>query len=109
MNSTVATTNWIKEHKEGTLLSIKVVPRARVTAITAIEGEELKIAVASPPVDGAANEALIKYLSKCLKVTQDQLVIKIGATSKHKVILIKGISLHNIKSVIEQSIHKGKK
>jgi uncharacterized protein (TIGR00251 family) len=54
---------FLKAHLEGTLLAIKVIPRASKNQIGEALGAELKIKVTAPPVDSAANRAVIKFLT----------------------------------------------
>jgi hypothetical protein len=52
----------------------------------------LRVRIAAPPVDGAANAALLRFLSKTLDIPKSQLSISAGHTSRHKRILVTGIS-----------------
>jgi uncharacterized protein (TIGR00251 family) len=54
---------FLRAQADGTLLSVKVQPRASKNEICAPLGNELKIKVAAPPVDAAANEALVQLLA----------------------------------------------
>jgi uncharacterized protein (TIGR00251 family) len=50
----------------------------------------LKIRLAAPPIDGRANEALIKYIAGLFEVPQRQVELKQGGQSRHKVLAITG-------------------
>jgi uncharacterized protein (TIGR00251 family) len=54
-------------------------------------GEELKIALTAPPVEGAANEALIKFLARLLDWPASQVKIVSGQASRHKTVLIENL------------------
>jgi|SRR3989338_1130815 len=84
-----------KPHPRGTLLHIYVQPQARKTGFKGLHGEELKIALATPPVKGQANEALITYLSELLGVPEPQIELLTGFQSRHKKVLITGIYIKN--------------
>lgn len=72
--------------------SVRVQPRASKSELAGeIEGA-LKIRLAAPPVDGAANEELIAFLAKLFEVPRRQVSIISGATAKHKIIRVEGIS-----------------
>jgi uncharacterized protein (TIGR00251 family) len=55
-------------------------------------GDALKVRVASPPVDGAANEALIRFLAATCGIPADSIEIRSGSTGRRKQILLKGVS-----------------
>ena len=73
-------------------LSIHVQPRASRTEVAGLHGEAIKIRVAAPPVDGAANDALIRFLSERLGVSRSAVAIVSGATSRTKRVRISGMS-----------------
>jgi uncharacterized protein (TIGR00251 family) len=56
------------------------------------DGDSLKVRLTAPPVDGAANAALLKFLAARLKLPQSALQIVQGATSRQKVIQIDGVT-----------------
>jgi uncharacterized protein (TIGR00251 family) len=74
------------------LLSIRVIPRARRTEITGRRGDAVVVRLAAPPVDGAANDALIAYLAERLGIPRRQVAIRRGETARDKVIEIEGIA-----------------
>ena len=73
-------------------LSIRIQPRASKNEIVAREGGALKIRITAPPVDGAANEALIRFLADTLSVPKSQVEIVSGHTSRDKVVRIHGVN-----------------
>jgi len=70
------------------LLSIVVQPKAGKDEIAGPQGEELKVRIKAPPVDGEANQGLVKFLSKIFKVPKSNIQIISGDTSRHKRIRI---------------------
>jgi hypothetical protein len=66
-------------------------PRARRSAIGAVAGGVLSVAIAAPPVDGAANEELVRVLAKAISVPRRQIFIRVGEGSKHKVVEVTGV------------------
>ena len=75
--------------KDGAIIfSVRVVPRASKSEIVGAHDDALKIRIASPPVDGAANVELIKVLSKAFGVSKSDVEILGGQTSKTKQIKI---------------------
>ena len=74
------------------LLSVKVQPRASKNEIGEAVGNELKIRITAPPVDSAANEALVRFLSKKLDCPASAVRLVRGATSRHKILAIHGLA-----------------
>ncbi len=73
-------------------MRVQVLPNARQTAIDGLHGEPgqqaLKIRLQAPPVDGKANEALIKWLAKLLGLNQRDLHIERGHSNRLKQLLL---------------------
>ncbi len=91
---------FIQLSDKGIFLSVKVKPRASKSAIKGIYGEFLKIDINAPPVDGAANKELIKFLSKRLKISKKDIEIKSGKSSKEKLILLKNKRFSDIDGLL---------
>ena len=87
---------FLQARAEGVYLSIKVQPRASKNAIGEVLGEELKVKVTAPPVDSAANEALVEFLAETLGCARSAVRIARGQTSRHKQILVVGVSAAEI-------------
>ncbi|MDP2533747.1 DUF167 family protein YggU [Photobacterium damselae subsp. piscicida] len=66
------------------IIRLYIQPKASRDQIVGIHGEELKIAITAPPVDGKANAHLTKYLSKQFKVAKGHIVIEKGELGRHK-------------------------
>jgi uncharacterized protein (TIGR00251 family) len=73
-------------------LAVKLQPRASKNEIGSPLGPELKIKVTAPPVDAAANQALVDLLAKKLDCARGAVQIIRGATSRHKTIWIGGLT-----------------
>jgi len=76
-------------------LAVKVTPRASRTEIVGVQPQSdgrvaLAVRVASPPVDGAANEVLIAFLAKTLGVTKSAVMLRSGSTGRVKIFRIEG-------------------
>jgi uncharacterized protein (TIGR00251 family) len=76
----------------GCQITVIVAPRASVNRLEMDGNRALRVRVAAPPVDGAANEALIKFLAKALRLPRFDFEIISGATSRHKRVLIKEVA-----------------
>lgn len=81
------------------LLRLYIQPKASLDKIVGKHGDELKIAITAPPVDGKANSHLIKYLAKQFKVPKGQVKIEKGELGRHKQVRI--ISPQNLPNEIQ--------
>jgi uncharacterized protein (TIGR00251 family) len=73
-------------------LAVRVIPRAKKTGLAGRRDGWVVVRLAAPPVDGAANEALISYLAQALKRPRRSISIVSGARSREKVVAIDGLS-----------------
>ena len=71
---------------------VQVVPRASRSEIAGEHGGALRVRIAAPPVEGAANEELVRLLARALGVPRRAITITGGHTSKLKVIRGEGVS-----------------
>src|SRR4051795_3573043 len=78
------------ERPGGLLVDIQVVPRASRVAVGPAVGDRLRVAVASPPVDGAANAAVVEILADAFGVRRADVVIVRGQTGRRKTVRIDG-------------------
>ena len=83
---------FLRETAGGTLLSVKLQPRASQNEIGDLLGAELRIRVTAPPVDAAANEALVRLLAQRLDCGRGRVELVRGHTSRHKVLKLHGVS-----------------
>ena len=77
---------FLRETSGGTLLLVKLQPRASKNEIGTALGDELRIKVTAPPVDAAANEALVKLLAGQLDCARNRVELIRGHKSRHKVV-----------------------
>jgi uncharacterized protein len=75
----------------GCRILLHVVPRASRTQLCGVYDGCLKLQVAAPPVDGEANDAIIRFFSKLLKIERARVTLTSGEASKRKCIEISGI------------------
>lgn len=73
-----------------TRLTVRAKPRAKASRVTRAEGVSIDVALAAPPVDGAANDELLRVLSAVLKVPRSALSIVRGASGRQKVVEVHG-------------------
>lgn len=79
--------------KDGVLyVPVRVKPRASETRVLGVKQGALEVAIAAPPVDGAANLALLKELARRLGVARSQLALVNGKTGKNKRVAVQGVT-----------------
>lgn len=88
----MATPSFLRVQADGVLLSVKLQPRASANEIGEPLGDELRIKVTAPPVDAAANEALLRLLADELDCPRGKVELVRGQTSRHKTIKLHGLS-----------------
>lgn len=70
------------------VLRLVIQPKASRDSLVGLHGDELKIAITAPPVDGQANTHLVKFLAKQFKVAKSQISIEKGELGRHKQVRI---------------------
>jgi len=90
----------IRETGTGLMVPLHVQPRARRTQIAGIHNGALKVKVSAPPVDDAANRAIVEYFSKILGLPKSHVRIVAGQKSRDKLLHIDGISLQTFQALI---------
>lgn len=83
--------DWYRLAANGHItLTLHIQPGAKKTEVAGRHGEALKIRLAAPPVDGKANDALIRYIAERLKLPKSAVNLKSGQTSRQKVLEVLG-------------------
>lgn len=83
-----------------TALIVHVVPRARRTEVAGPYGDAIRIRIAAPPVDGAANTELLRFLAQRLGVARSRLEITAGASGRRKTVSVSGLSPEQVRRVL---------
>jgi uncharacterized protein (TIGR00251 family) len=83
--------SWLHPQGEDILLDVFVAPRATRTRIMGVHDGRLKIQLAAPPVDGKANDALVRFIAETLGVARAQVEIVGGPASKRKTVRLAGV------------------
>ena len=89
----------IVESNGGVSFGIRVVPRASKSEIVGEVGGILRVRISAPPVDGAANEELMRLLSKAFGVAKSNVAILSGHTTKAKRIRIAGVTVRQAREL----------
>lgn len=83
--------DWFRLASNGSItLTLHIQPGAKKTEFAGLHGDALKIRLSAPPVDGKANEALIKFVAETLKLPKSAVILKSGQTSRRKVLEVSG-------------------
>jgi len=96
MMTRIELTAIIKISNDGVILPCMIQPRSSQNKIIGLYGELLKIKLTAPPVDGKANAALIKYLSKVVDMPRGTMMITGGLTSRRKTVRFSGINIEDL-------------
>lgn len=81
---------WYRRNGEVLTVTLHVQPGAKCSEIVGLHGEALKIKLAAPPVEGRANDALLKFIADRFAVPLRNTELKQGGQSRHKVVAIIG-------------------
>lgn len=83
--------DWFRLAADGSItLTLHIQPGAKKTEFAGLHGDALKIRLAAPPVDGKANDALIRFIAETLKLPKSAVNLKSGQTSRRKVLEVNG-------------------
>jgi len=81
---------WYRRSGDVITLTLHVQPGAKRSEISGLHGEALKLRLAAPPVEGRANEALLKLIAELFGVPLRQVELRQGTQSRHKVVAVTG-------------------
>ncbi|MBA2647715.1 MAG: DUF167 domain-containing protein [Pyrinomonadaceae bacterium] len=84
--------------------AVKVVPRASRTEFAGVHENALRVRLAAPPIEGAANKELIRFLSHALGVPARNFKIISGLTSKNKRVRVEGVSAARLQGVAAEKL-----
>jgi len=82
--------------KGGVRLAVQIQPNARKTEVVGVLGDALKIKLAAQPIEGKANEALVKWLAATLEVPRGAVTLSHGLASKKKLLEVAGVTLEDV-------------
>ena len=86
---------------ESALLRVRLTPKGGRNALVRREGDVLYARVAAPPVDGAANRALIALLAETLDIARSRITFQSGQTSRDKVLRVEGLDADTLSARLE--------
>jgi uncharacterized protein (TIGR00251 family) len=86
---------------DGVRLELLVQPRASRSEIAGLVGDRIKIRLAAPPVEGQANDALIRLLADLFDLARSQVIIRSGESGRRKSVLVRGITLDQALNLLD--------
>jgi uncharacterized protein (TIGR00251 family) len=102
----------IESTPTGITIHVYVAPRSSANKVVGVHNGALKVALTAPPVEGAANKALVEFFAKTLDVPKSAVKLVSGETSRHKVISVVGVeaqaSLKRLMDVSQLSTNNSK-
>ena len=85
---------------KGVLLRVRVQPGARMEGLDGVHDLDLRLRLAAPPVDGAANAACLAFLTKALRVRRSQITLRSGRRNRRKLVHIDGVTLPQVAAAL---------
>ena len=93
--------DWYRVSSDGRIsLTLHIQPGAKKTECAGLHGDALKIRLAAPPVDGKANEALVKFIAERLGLAKSAVLLKSGQASRRKVLEVAGTTAAAIEQLL---------
>jgi len=81
---------WFRREKDSITLTLHIQPGAKRSEVAGLHGDALKIRLAAPPIEGRANEALLRFIADSFDVPLRQVELLRGAQSRHKMVRVTG-------------------
>lgn len=88
----------VRDSPTGVVIDIRVIPRATGTALAGTRQDAVLIRLSAPPVGGAANDALIRFVAECLGVPIRAVRIIAGATDRNKRLAVDGVRASDVRA-----------
>ena len=89
---------------DGLRIRLRVQPRSARNRIAGVHGEALKVCVTAPPVDGAANAAVIALLAEVLGIAKSRITIVAGATGRDKQVIVNANPSASVLAKLEAAV-----
>ncbi len=94
--------SWLNGTSDGVTLAVRVIPRSSRNQIVGVENDALKIRLTAPPVEGAANAALIEFIADWLHVRKSAVSIVGGDKSRNKRVRVSGVTAEQVSQRLGQ-------
>ena len=90
----------IRTTATGVELDVRVIPRSKKTTVDGERDGAILVRLAAPPVDGAANDALIRYFSEMFRIPRHAVRIVTGERGRRKRVSLEGVAAHSVRELI---------
>lgn len=94
--------SWYQDFNGGVTITVKATPRANKDEIAGADGDWLRVRLKAPPVDGKANEALVKFFAGVFGVSKSAVSIVSGDTARLKRVKIVGVTVDVVRGIVGQ-------
>jgi uncharacterized protein (TIGR00251 family) len=85
--------SWCSPVAGGVRIAVQITPNAKKTEVVGVHDDALKLKLQAQPIEGRANEALVKFLASQLSVPKSAVTITHGHTNKRKLVEVKGATV----------------
>lgn len=92
---------WLQLRDHGVVIHLLVQPRASKNEVVGAQGDELKVRLTSPPVEGAANRLCCEFIAKRLGLAKSAVTLEAGETSRHKRLFLPGVSSADVLAALD--------
>ena len=99
--------SWLAPVPDGVRLLVSAAPRASRTEVAGVAEGRLRVRVAAPPVEGAANDELVRFLSRALGVPKSAVAVTAGAAGRRKTVLVRGVTALAAQGLLEGRPRRG--
>lgn len=94
----------IRDAGDRVLVAVRVLPGAGRDGVAGVHGDELRVRVSAPPVDGRANESVCTLLARLCGVRPAAVVVERGARSRSKVVAVRGVDLATVRTRLHAEV-----
>lgn len=99
--------DWLTPAPGGVRILVAAAPRASRTEVAGIAEGRLRVRVAAPPVEGAANQELVRFLARSLGVPRSAVTVTAGTAARRKTVVVGGVTEAAARRLLEEGAHRG--
>lgn len=93
--------SWCSPVAGGVRIAVQITPNAKKTEVVGVHDDALKLKLQAQPIEGRANEALVKFLASQLSVPKSAVTITHGHTNKRKLVEVKGATVEEATKALQ--------
>src|SRR5690554_3263199 len=93
--------SFVSDHADGVRISVLAVPRASRSEVAGVHDGRLRVRLAAPPVDGAANTQLVRFFADLLDVSKSAVTVAQGSTGRRKTVEVQGIGSDDVRRRVQ--------